>query len=143
MSEMKYLEGKVLKRPLPVFHGSPPAGTVGAKRLLLPQGELAQFYDAPEAIHYIAFIELRSDGIRGNHWHRNKEEQIYVISGELLLVAEDRESHSRVEISLKAGELALIACGVAHALKTVMEGKAIEFSKSCFDPTDVERFTVI
>ena len=143
MIETNHFNGKVQKRCLPLFQGAPPADAAGPKRLLLAQGELAHFYDGEQGIRYAAFIELRTGGVRGNHWHRRKEEQIYVISGELLLVAQNGENGPRVSVSLKAGDLAIIACGVYHALKTVEPGQAIEFSSTRFDATDVQPFTLI
>jgi mannose-6-phosphate isomerase-like protein (cupin superfamily) len=143
MNETEYLGGRVFKRSLSVFHGAPPAGAVGPKRLLVPQGELAQIYDEEEGIRYIAFIELCRDGVRGNHWHKVKEEYLYVISGEVLLVVQDPNEGAGVSVTLVAGDLAFIACGVAHALKTIKPGQAIEFSKAKFDPIDIQRFTVV
>ncbi len=143
MSETSFLEGKVLKRSLPVFHGAPPVDAMGSKRLLLPQGELAQLYDGAEGIRYLACVELRTGGIRGNHFHRAKEEFVYVISGELLLLAQDGREGARVSIRCQAGDLAMIATGIPHAIQTIEPGYAIEFSKTQFDATDVERFTLI
>jgi len=143
MIETTYLEGKVLKRSLPVFHHPPLVNATGPKRLLLQQGELAHFYDGQQGLRYVAFIELRQGAVRGNHWHNTKEEQIYVISGELLLVAQDRDSGSQVAVNLKSGDLATIAPGVAHALKTVQAGQAIEFATTQFDAADTQRITLI
>jgi uncharacterized RmlC-like cupin family protein len=143
MTESSYLQGKVLKRSLPVLQGSPPADALGPKRLLLPQGELANFYDGQEGIRYIAYIEMREGTVRGNHWHRVKEEQIYVISGELLLVTQDRESEERASVELRKGDLAFISPGIAHALKTVAPGQAVEFSRTKFDATDVQRLKLL
>lgn len=143
MTEMSYLQGKVFKRSLPVFQGAPPAGALGLKRLALAQGELANFYDGQEGIRYLAYIELRAGTVRGNHWHRVKEEQIYVISGELRLIVQERESGERVSIQLQPGDLVLIAPGVVHALETVGSGQAIEFSKTRFDPADIQRLQLV
>ena len=143
MSRTSYFEGKVLKHSLPSFQGAPPAGATGPKRLALPQGELANFYDDQEGVRYLACIELRPGTVRGNHWHEVKEEQIYVISGELLLVVQERESGARQELELRPGDLALIRPGIAHALKTAAPGYAVEFSRTKFDPSDIKKLTVI
>ncbi len=143
MTEMSYLQGKVFKRSLPVFQGTPPVGALGLKRLALAQGELANFYDGQEGIRYLAYIELRAGTVRGNHWHRVKEEQIYVISGELRLIVQERESGERVSIQLQPGDVVLIAPGVVHALETVASGQAIEFSKTRFDPADIQRLQLV
>jgi hypothetical protein len=56
MNETPFLSGKVLKRSLPVAQNPADAGALATKRLLLPQGELTQFYDADDPVHYIALI---------------------------------------------------------------------------------------
>lgn len=142
MTETRYLNGKVWKRSLPVFQGPPPADTPGPKRLFLPQGELAHFYDGKNGIRYAAFVELKPGEIRGNHWHRKKEEYIYVISGGVILVAQEGPG-PKISMSLSAGDLAFIATEVAHAIKTVEAGSAVEFSETPFDAIDVQPFTVI
>jgi uncharacterized RmlC-like cupin family protein len=143
MNEMTYLEGKVLKRSLPVFQSPPTAEVSGPKRLLLAQGELANFHDGEEGIRYIAFIELRPRAIRGNHFRRVKEEQVYLLSGEVLLVVQDGEAGTPVSVPLRPGDLVWIATGIAHAFKPTEAGEAVEFSTSRFDPADVQRFKLI
>ena len=113
------------------------------KRLLLPQGELAQFHDGPEPIHYQAYIELREGTVRGNHYHEVKEEFIYLIQGELLLVVEDLDSKARDSITLQAGDIAFISTRIAHVLKTLKNGHAIEFSKARFDAADTHRYPLV
>jgi len=143
MSETSYLHGKVQKQSLPLFEKPPEGTAVGPKRLLLPQGELANFYDADEGIRYAALVELRVGRIRGNHLHQVKEEQVYLVSGELLLVAQEGLNGERVSLELKEGDLVKIATGVAHAFSPNKAGFAIEFSKTRFDPIDVQRVVLI
>ena len=45
-------------------------------------------------MRYISYIELRADGLRGNHFHRRKQEWVYVIQGALELI-EDRSGTER------------------------------------------------
>lgn len=141
--EVTYLGGKVRKRTLPVYNGPADPGAPSTKRLLLRQGELAQIYDDQQPIHYLAFIELREDSVRGNHFHRVKEEFIYVLNGEAVLFLEALESKTRENVPLRAGDLAVISTGVAHALRTVRAGQAVEFSSARFDPLDIHRYPVI
>jgi mannose-6-phosphate isomerase-like protein (cupin superfamily) len=143
MVESTFLSGKVLKRTLPVLRDPAGAGALAVKRLLLSQGEVAQFYDADEPVRYIAFIELREGGVRGNHYHKMKEEFIYLIQGEVQLVVEDDASKSRETVQLAAGDLAILQPGVAHALRTLRPGQALEFSKLRFDPNDTYRHPLI
>jgi mannose-6-phosphate isomerase-like protein (cupin superfamily) len=113
------------------------------KRLLLPQGELAQICGGEDEIHYIAYAELQARGTRGNHYHEFKKESLYIISGEILLWVQDIDSNVRDSIPLRAGELAVIGTRVAHALQIVTPGHAIEYSPEKFDPADVYPFRLI
>lgn len=140
MNETTYLAGKVLKQALPVARNRTEAVGLAMKRLLLPQGELAQFHDADDPVRYIAFIELCAGGVRGNHYHKLKEEILYVIRGEVRLIVEEVNSKQRETVSLQAGDRVVIRPGIAHALQTVKAGQAIEFSKERYDPDDVHRF---
>ncbi|NJN06178.1 MAG: cupin domain-containing protein [Rhodobacteraceae bacterium] len=140
MNETTHLGGKVVKRSLPVFDAPTGPDAPLLKRLLLPQGELAQFFDSDEAIHYMAMIELRAGGVRGNHFHHRKEEWAYIIEGEALLVVENATTKHRDTITLGAGEVVRIAPGVAHAYRTVQAGRALEFSPARFDPADTIRY---
>jgi quercetin dioxygenase-like cupin family protein len=110
------------------------------KRLLLAQGELAQFYDSDEGIRYIAAVELREGAVRGNHYHDRKEEWLYVVAGEVALQLEDMASKTRATVPLRAGDLAVVHTRVAHAWQTIQAGFAVEFSPVRFDPADVHRF---
>src|SRR5436305_702140 len=85
ISEMILLGGKVRKQALAVVQPPSVAESPTLKRLMLPQGELAQFYDGDEGIRYIAQIELQAGSVRGNHYHKAKEEWVYLISGEVNL----------------------------------------------------------
>jgi mannose-6-phosphate isomerase-like protein (cupin superfamily) len=143
MNEKSFLEGKVRQSSLPVFHNASPALAAGPKRLLLAQGELANFYDGLQGIRYMAFIELRPGGIRGNHFHRVKKEHVYLISGEVLMVAQDGKEGTPVSIMLNEGDLVTIETGIAHALKPLRAGSAIEFSETSFDAADVHGFKLM
>ena len=140
MSESTFLNGKVQKRSLPAFELPLAGDAPTVKRLLLPQGELAQFYDADEAVRYLAFIELRPGSVRGNHYHRVKEEWVYMIAGEVALIVEDIETKARESVPLQTGDLALIRTGVAHALQVQRLGQAVEFSATRFDRLDIHKY---
>jgi hypothetical protein len=142
MADTEYLAGRVVKWSLPVVSGRPGPDAPTLKRLLLPQGELAQVHDSEEGIRYLAVIETRSGSVRGNHYHKIKEERIYVLQGELLVLVEDVETKARASVPLKTGELLLIQTGIAHLLRTVEPGQAIEFSNTRFDAADIFPFAL-
>jgi len=142
----QWLNGRVWKRTLPVIEGRPPPDAPLLKRLPLPQGELAQFWDESEPILYLAAMELRVGGTRGNHFHHKKRELIYVMSGAVRLhvravstLAEDKVQ----VILLRAGDLASIQPEIAHAYEPIEPGIAVEFSPAGFDPEDTVRCALI
>src|SRR6516164_4733245 len=130
LDEKSIFGGKVTKKALPVYYSSPPSGTTGPKRLILPQGELANIYDSDEGLRYAALIEMKVGAVRGNHVHRVKEELVYVLSGRLELVVQEIPGGERVTLELGPGDLVFISTGIAHALKPLEAGTAIEFSKA-------------
>jgi len=139
MTEIVLLGGKVRKQALAVVQPSSNPQSPTLKRLMLPQGELAQFYDGEEGIRYIAQIELQAGSLRGNHYHRIKQEWIYIMSGEVTIIVQDLESGTRETALLRSGDLAFIQTGVVHTLQVIKSGQAIEFSTARFDPADIYR----
>src|SRR3954453_20335966 len=103
MSEEVLLSGKVKIWRLP--EGQPGVNEAGLKRLMLPQGELAQFYDDEEGVRYIASIELKAGTVRGNHYHKIKREYVYVLAGKLRLVVQELGNGRQEEIELEGGSL--------------------------------------
>lgn len=130
------LGGKVTKLTLPVITPPPGAGTPVCKRLVLPQGELAQFYDGEEGFRYAAVIELRPGTLRGNHYHERKQETVYLISGEMNLALEDVATGTRETITLTPGDLVTIPARIAHAMQPTAPGYAVEISPTRFEPED-------
>jgi mannose-6-phosphate isomerase-like protein (cupin superfamily) len=143
MSKSQHLSGKVTRYTLPVFENAPGANLPNLKRLLLPQGELAQIHNSPDPIRYLAAFEVRAGGVRGNHYHKHKRESVYLISGEFNLVLEELETGERDTLSVVAGDLVFISPGVAHALKTVHPGLALEFAPEPLDPADTHRHALV
>jgi len=140
MKPSEYLAGNVLKWSLPVVSGRPGPDAPALKRLMLPQGELAQIHDSDDGIRYLAFIEVRVGSDRGNHYHKVKEEWVYVMQGKVLVVVQDIETSARASVPLEKGELLFIQTGIAHVLRPVESGQALEFSRARFDATDIYPF---
>jgi mannose-6-phosphate isomerase-like protein (cupin superfamily) len=138
------LDGRVTVVELPSYPDPPSAVNAPvSKRLSLPQGELAQFWDSDEGMRYIAGIEILPGAIRGNHYHQHKAEVIYVLTGKALLAVKDPLTHEQASFELHPGYLARIKQGVAHALKGIEAGFAVECSSTRFDPADVVRHPAI
>src|SRR5205823_9368959 len=101
------------------------------------------FYDGEEPMRYLAYIELRAGATRGNHYHKVKEEWIYLLKGKAVLLLQDIESHEKASVELASGDLVFIPPGIAHAIAIEQPGQAIEFSKVRFDAADIHRFALI
>lgn len=134
-----HLAGAVVVTTLPLLEPPTPATAPVLKRLRLPQGELAQFYDAEEGLCYAAVIELAPGSVRGNHYHKVKRELIYVIRGAFELRLREVDTGATDVISVSAGSSVLIRPGIAHALHVLEAGFAVECSPDRFDPGDTFR----
>lgn len=140
---MLLYQGNVRVHSLPELRPPiPPSGPL-QKRLQLPQGELAQFQDGTVPVRYLAWIELLPGTVRGNHWHAVKAEYVYLIRGAVELVVSDRVQAAASVIPLKAGDLAFIPTGIAHALRVTEAGHAVEYSEAPFDPADIYPYRLV
>jgi dTDP-4-dehydrorhamnose 3,5-epimerase-like enzyme len=136
MAETEYLAGKVVQWSLPLISGRPGPEAPALKRLLLPQGELAQTHDSDEGFRYLAVLETREGSVRGNHYHKVKVEWVYVSQGELLVRLQDIQTNERASVPLRTGDMLCIQTGVAHLFQTIEPGQAIEFSTTRFNAAD-------
>lgn len=142
MSEQPHLGGKVILKTLPVLEGSPGPAGPDRRHLKLPQGDLIQLHNSAQPVHYLALIQLRSGGVRGNHYHIRKQEHVYVLEGEIALIVEDLDGAGRETLTVRAGDLVFLPPRVAHALCTVHPGWAVEFTPAPLDPADSYRHSL-
>ena len=138
--ESKFLSGKVVKWSLPALEPPFDPGAPVLKRLLLPQGELAQVYDSEEPVRYIACLDLLPGTVRGNHYHKVKREFVYLLRGEASFIVRDVETGGRGTVKMRTGDLLLIEPSIAHAIVIAQPGVAIEFSQSRFNADDTHRY---
>ncbi len=143
MEETTYLAGRVVRSRLPVYDGPPPPGAPELKRLRLPKGDLTQVHNSDEPLRYLAWLELRAGAVRGNHYHEFKQESVYVIEGVVEVTVVARDTGEREAIPLLAGDLLFIPAGVAHALRTLEPGQALEFAPEPLDVSDSYPFPVV
>lgn len=143
MTQTSYLSGKVLKDSLAKFEPRPVSDGHKLKRLMLPQGELAQVHDGEPGLRYLAYIELVDGSIRGNHFHKEKNEYIYIIRGRIELVVKDTSTDQRESMILESGDLVYISVPIVHAFRTIESGHAIEYSATAYDRSDVYPSVII
>jgi len=143
MQRRTLLEGLVTVWTLPQVQPGPIKGESLLKRVMLPQGELAQVHNSDEGMRYIAAIELKAGTVRGNHYHKIRREYVYVISGRSTLAVRKLESEIRESAELAAGNLVFIPREIVHALQVKEDGLAVEFSPDRSDPEDTYREALV
>lgn len=98
-------------------------------RMINHKGELAVL--STQEINFIAYVDYPQNGEpRGNHYHKNKMEYLYLCKGKIKGYFRDyKETKENVEIvDIEAGSLILIYPGCTHKFEVIQEGHAIEFS---------------
>lgn len=101
------------------------------------RGELNQLLSGPVCRH-IGVMTLRAiDGAwRGNHIHRVKREEFFVLSGRIEFIWIDTETGERGDERYGAGTRLTIFPGLAHALRALEDAVMIEFSETPYDEFD-------
>lgn len=133
------LNGKVKIATLPLIKLPSKKVQKGPKRLFLEKGELSEIYDSSEPIRHIAYIEFLNGKPRGGHYH-TRPEFFYIIRGEIALKVADVATGVAAETRVKEGDLIFLQPKIAHVLKSIGPGQAIEFSKKRFNPKDTIKY---
>jgi dTDP-4-dehydrorhamnose 3,5-epimerase-like enzyme len=107
------------------------------KRLIQPRGELALIEDGMPFKHLGYFSLRRGRGFyRGGHYHREKVEHFYVISGKLLVQLVDLDTKEKSEVRLIEGQRVTIYPNCAHRFRAEEDAQVIEYFDSLYDPED-------
>lgn len=113
------------------------------RRLLSPAGELAQIENGTN-FRYIAYVEFKMQGEqafpRGNHYHKNKTEFLYIAQGKLRGVFQDLETNEFGECIVESGDLIEVEALCAHAYLAIEHTHTIEYTKDMYDPDDTYRY---
>jgi len=128
-------ESKVIIESLPI--GGPDEAE---RRIYSDKGEMAQIInrkdDSFRQIVYWDIDSPRTGVDRGHHYHRKKTDRLYVISGEIELLLEDRQTGEKTTAHLTAGDRVFIAPGVAHAVRSLTHAQVLEYAPDPYDPAD-------
>ncbi|MGH4019120.1 MAG: cupin domain-containing protein [Pseudonocardiaceae bacterium] len=117
---------KVAIRSLPLTQPPIPEG---GGRIQSTAGELARVVNG-EQFRFLAYIEFRNDGptVRGNHYHKQRTEILYVISGRLQAGYLDLDTGKSMKTILRGGDLVAIRPKCAHVYYPLEYSQAIEMS---------------
>ena len=107
------------------------------KRLIQPRGELALIEDGVTFKHLGYFSLKRGRGFyRGGHYHKEKVEHFYVISGKLLVQMVDLDTGEKSKVRLREGQRVTIYPNCAHRFMAEEDAQVIEYFDSLYDPED-------
>lgn len=107
----------------------------GAKRWDEDKGEFVQVSYRQE-IRHLAYFELKKGFSRGSHYHEEKEEFFYVISGRIRAAFLDVDTGEREEHLLEKGQIINVKTRCAHMFYGVEDACVIEFSPQVYDKED-------
>jgi dTDP-4-dehydrorhamnose 3,5-epimerase-like enzyme len=110
----------------------------GGGRIMTDSGELTQIVNG-EVFRFLAYLEFKPDAVtpRGNHYHANKVEHLYVIRGRLRGVYRDLDTGETAELEFTEGDLVSVNTRCAHVYFALEHSQAVELSAETYDPTDV------
>jgi quercetin dioxygenase-like cupin family protein len=99
------------------------------RRIVEPRGEMAILHPAGPVYNPVYFDVLPGRAnVRGQHYHKTKTEQFYIISGSCRLSYRDLDTGETGEITAQQGDTVTIMPGCAHSLEALEYCQAVEFS---------------
>lgn len=116
-----------------------PTSSPGPKRLMLSQGEFTLLHPACPNIRFCAVLGFPAGISRGGHYHRIKEEWLYVLHGRLRLDARHRQTGERFSTEVGVGDLIHVLPETEHRITTIEPGEMLEYSAHPHDPSDTLR----
>ncbi len=121
-------------RRLPIVEAPIPEG---GGRILSTNGELAQILNGEE-FRFLVFLEFLPDSprLRGNHYHSQRTETMYVLTGRLLARFRDLDTGETRDFELTRGDLVRIPPRWAHAYRPLEPSSTVEMSSNVYDPGD-------
>ncbi len=121
------------------------APDTGPMRRQNAKGDMFQIANGewPPFLHLLAWtLDTPSSGAtRGHHFHTNRVERAFVVSGDVeLLVQPNDRSVPGMLVPLTAGERVTIDHGVAHCYRSKGPAIVLEMGETAYDPLDVTAF---
>jgi dTDP-4-dehydrorhamnose 3,5-epimerase-like enzyme len=113
----------------------------GVKRWEEEKGEFAQICYCEEARH-IAYFELKKGYWRGKHYHEQKEETFYVISGKIRAVFVDLDTKETEERILVKGDRLRLQPRCGHVFYGIDDSSVVEYSPQIYEKSDAFRLDI-
>ncbi len=107
----------------------------GAKRWEEERGEFVQVA-YQEAMRHLAAFEIRKGFLRGNHYHKKKEEIFYVFRGKIKALFLDMDTLQKEEKILAKGDKIRVRPYCGHLFYGLEDAFVIEYSPQVYDKED-------
>jgi mannose-6-phosphate isomerase-like protein (cupin superfamily) len=107
------------------------------RRIIEPRGELALIEDGQPFRHLGYFSLRKGEGLfRGGHYHLQKQEHFYVVSGKIRMQLVDLETRERSEATVREGQRVTLLPNCAHRFQAEQDAQVIEYYDAIYDPED-------
>ncbi len=110
----------------------------GAKRWGEERGEFVQV-SYGEEIRHLAFFEIRTGFLRGEHYHLLKEEIFYIVKGVVRGCFVDLDTGEKAEVILMKGQRARVKPRCWHSFCGLEDASVVEYSPQIYDSSDSYR----
>jgi len=96
-----------------------------------------------EPIKHVAIITSKAGSIRGNHYHPEQIQYVYLVSGKYESISKDlnKENAETETITVEAGSLVITPPMTAHALRFSEDSVFLELTTDSRDIKDYEKHT--
>lgn len=126
---------------LPKLQGVIPGD--GAGRLTSPAGELVRFANG-DSYRFAAYWDCYPGGpCRGNHYHCDKTEVMYVISGELQAAYYDLDTDERLDLVLMGGDIVTVRPRLVHSYLALRPTQVVEVATHPYAQSDTYRYVLL
>lgn len=115
----------------------------GPGRIASPAGELVRFANGAN-YRFAAYWDSSPGGpCRGNHYHGEKVEIMYLISGHLQAAYLDLDTSERIDLVLTAGDLVTVRPRLVHSYIALQAAQVVEVATTSYDPGDTYRHVLL
>ena len=126
----QYLNGKVSVQEIENLKSRDGFSLTSFSRLETPTAELT-FFPFGEPIHSITLVTFKVGEmpvIRGNHVHNQKDEYLYIMSGQFKGKYIDLDTNESLVLDLKKGDLIHVLPNCSHAYMAQEDASFLEFT---------------
>ncbi|AVV41290.1 cupin domain-containing protein [Streptomyces sp. ID05-04B] len=115
----------------------------GPGRLSSPAGDLVRFANG-DTYRFAAYWDCLPGGpCRGNHYHLDKTEVMFVISGELRAAYYDLDTGQRFDTVLVAGDLVTVHPRLVHSYMALSPTQVVEVASHAYSPSDTHPYVLL